>query len=312
MWSAWTIPVAAKLVELLKLPSPVRWNVLFVEPCSPGQVPVASVDQPTPVFGGKPCNSPFLPTTPSWISAFMVGIAPCSAYLSTRSGRIPSEANMITGAFLILALPVVARRRRGTGDRSPTSNVSAMTASAAKTPRREPSFRVILVSPQVGLGVATLTRCARNVNSGGNPDTGRQQLQLQARDPRRRDTIRPIPAHVRDERAADQGEATTKEKGMRRPTMRARRGRCALAAGVGPSPPPGPGGAAGAGEGKPPKRVSVQLLAFNDFHGNLEPPSGSSGRIGTVNAGGVEYFATHLKQLEATNPINTGTSPPAT
>ena len=31
MWSAWTIPVAAKLVELLKLPSPVRWNVLFVE-----------------------------------------------------------------------------------------------------------------------------------------------------------------------------------------------------------------------------------------------------------------------------------------
>ena len=26
--------------------------------------------------------------------------------------------------------------------------------------------------------------------------------------------------------------------------------------------------------------VSVQLLAFNDFHGNLEPPTGSSGRIG--------------------------------
>ena len=32
--------------------------------------------------------------------------------------------------------------------------------------------------------------------------------------------------------------------------------------------------------------VSVQLLSFNDFHGNLEPPSGSSGRIGTVDAGG--------------------------
>jgi 5'-nucleotidase len=48
--------------------------------------------------------------------------------------------------------------------------------------------------------------------------------------------------------------------------------------------------------------TKIQLLAINDFHGNLEPPSGSSGRIGTINAGGVEYLATHLKQLEATNP----------
>jgi 5'-nucleotidase len=48
--------------------------------------------------------------------------------------------------------------------------------------------------------------------------------------------------------------------------------------------------------------TTIQLLGINDFHGNLEPPSGSSGRIGTINAGGVEYLATHLKQLEATNP----------
>ena len=61
--------------------------------------------------------------------------------------------------------------------------------------------------------------------------------------------------------------------------------------------------AAGAhGKKKPAKTVSVQLLAINDFHGNLDPPSGSSGRIGTVDAGGVEYLATHLKQMEATNP----------
>jgi 5'-nucleotidase len=49
----------------------------------------------------------------------------------------------------------------------------------------------------------------------------------------------------------------------------------------------------------------VQLLSFNDFHGNLEPPSGSSGRVTelqpdgstvTVDAGGVEYLATHLRQ----------------
>jgi len=52
----------------------------------------------------------------------------------------------------------------------------------------------------------------------------------------------------------------------------------------------------------PPGTVDVQILAVNDFHGNLEPPSGSSGRIGTVNAGGVEYLATHIANLRALNP----------
>jgi 5'-nucleotidase len=47
--------------------------------------------------------------------------------------------------------------------------------------------------------------------------------------------------------------------------------------------------------------VSVQLLAFNDFHGHLEPPSGSDGRIGSTQAGGVEYLATHLARLKAGN-----------
>jgi 2',3'-cyclic-nucleotide 2'-phosphodiesterase (5'-nucleotidase family) len=46
--------------------------------------------------------------------------------------------------------------------------------------------------------------------------------------------------------------------------------------------------------------LDIQLLSFNDFHGNLEPPSGSSGRIlteaGNVDAGGVEYLATHLEE----------------
>jgi 5'-nucleotidase len=51
--------------------------------------------------------------------------------------------------------------------------------------------------------------------------------------------------------------------------------------------------------------VDVQLLALNDFHGNLEPPQGSSGRIGTTNAGGAEFLATHIRRLEATNPNNT-------
>ena len=48
--------------------------------------------------------------------------------------------------------------------------------------------------------------------------------------------------------------------------------------------------------------VNVQLLAFNDLHGNLEPPAGSSGRVGTVTAGGFEYLATIVRNLKAQNP----------
>ncbi|MGV9295552.1 bifunctional metallophosphatase/5'-nucleotidase [Amycolatopsis sp. NPDC003676] len=50
--------------------------------------------------------------------------------------------------------------------------------------------------------------------------------------------------------------------------------------------------------------ADVRIIAFNDLHGNLEPPSGSSGRItlpdgSKVDAGGAAYLATHVKQLEA-------------
>jgi 5'-nucleotidase len=69
------------------------------------------------------------------------------------------------------------------------------------------------------------------------------------------------------------------------------------------------------------KTTEIQILGLNDFHGNLLPPTGSGGRIGALTrtsagpppvdeclaptcylAGGVEYLATHVRQLEATNP----------
>ena len=53
---------------------------------------------------------------------------------------------------------------------------------------------------------------------------------------------------------------------------------------------------------QPARTVSVQLLAINDFHGHLEPPSGTNGRINSVDAGGVEYLATHLKNAIAEQP----------
>ncbi|MFF0450432.1 bifunctional metallophosphatase/5'-nucleotidase [Streptomyces sp. NPDC004609] len=58
------------------------------------------------------------------------------------------------------------------------------------------------------------------------------------------------------------------------------------------------------------RTVDVQLLSFNDLHGNLQPPSGSGGRVThtnpdgttrTVDAGGVEYLATHLREAREGN-----------
>jgi 5'-nucleotidase len=58
----------------------------------------------------------------------------------------------------------------------------------------------------------------------------------------------------------------------------------------------------GQGRGRNGAAVTVQLLAINDFHGNLEPPSGANGRIGNTPAGGAEYLATHLKNDIVQNP----------
>ncbi|MFI6022045.1 bifunctional metallophosphatase/5'-nucleotidase [Streptomyces sp. NPDC051287] len=69
----------------------------------------------------------------------------------------------------------------------------------------------------------------------------------------------------------------------------------------------------GHGHHGPGRYQDVQLLSFNDLHGNLEPPSGSSGRVSeqqadgttkTVDAGGVEYLATHLRQARRGNPYS--------
>jgi 5'-nucleotidase len=52
------------------------------------------------------------------------------------------------------------------------------------------------------------------------------------------------------------------------------------------------------------KTTKVQILALNDFHGQLRPPDSTSsgGRIGATPAGGAEYLAQYVRELEATNP----------
>ncbi|WP_375425181.1 bifunctional metallophosphatase/5'-nucleotidase [uncultured Friedmanniella sp.] len=60
---------------------------------------------------------------------------------------------------------------------------------------------------------------------------------------------------------------------------------------------------AGAVKAKKTGTVPVRLISFNDLHGNLEAPGGSSGQVtladGTkVDAGGAAYLATRVKQLQ--------------
>ncbi|WP_327273912.1 bifunctional metallophosphatase/5'-nucleotidase [Streptomyces sp. NBC_01224] len=70
----------------------------------------------------------------------------------------------------------------------------------------------------------------------------------------------------------------------------------------------------GHGHHKPARTVDVQLLSFNDLHGNLEPPAGSG--AGTVTetqadgtpkpipAGGVEYLASSLRTARKGHPYS--------
>ncbi|MFP8960069.1 bifunctional metallophosphatase/5'-nucleotidase [Streptomyces nanhaiensis] len=82
-----------------------------------------------------------------------------------------------------------------------------------------------------------------------------------------------------------------------------------------PSGTPGAHGDRGEHNGR---TVDLQVLAINDFHGNLEPPTGSSGRVthqhpdGTteqIDAGGAEYLATSLREAREGNPYSVTVAP---
>ena len=65
-------------------------------------------------------------------------------------------------------------------------------------------------------------------------------------------------------------------------------------------------------EPPPVSPVTVSLISFNDFHGNLQPSAMTvavkdrdSGEIKKVHAGGIAYLATLVKTLKAQNPDKT-------
>ncbi|MFD9601078.1 bifunctional metallophosphatase/5'-nucleotidase [Streptomyces sp. NPDC059970] len=70
----------------------------------------------------------------------------------------------------------------------------------------------------------------------------------------------------------------------------------------------------GHGHHEPARTVDVQLLSFNDLHGNLEPPAGSGagtvtetqadGTTKAIPAGGVEYLASSLRTARKGHPYS--------
>ncbi|HEY5807616.1 MAG TPA: hypothetical protein VIT67_06595, partial [Povalibacter sp.] len=58
--------------------------------------------------------------------------------------------------------------------------------------------------------------------------------------------------------------------------------------------------------------VTIKLIAFNDFHGNINPPTSPTripsaaegGKPLELSTGGIEYLSTLIAQLRAQNPLN--------
>ncbi|MCM6772161.1 bifunctional metallophosphatase/5'-nucleotidase [Nocardia sp. CDC159] len=68
------------------------------------------------------------------------------------------------------------------------------------------------------------------------------------------------------------------------------------------APAPSPASSVGTDNLPAPRPGEVHLFGINDLHGNLQPPSGSNGQIGTHAAGGAAYLAAHLARLKARYP----------
>src|SRR5690349_12391118 len=103
-FSALRTPAANDDVLLANTP-PLMWNVLLVEPWTPGHAPVARLYQPAPVLGGASVSRPLpLAEVPFLRNELIVGIRPWAAYAATLSWRMPS-ATKKTAVLLGWPLP---------------------------------------------------------------------------------------------------------------------------------------------------------------------------------------------------------------
>jgi hypothetical protein len=95
--SAWRTPASKAAVRFAN-GCPLMWNVLFVEPVTAGQAPVASVYHPAPVFGGAWVSRPLSAAAVPFLRNEAVGTPPTAAYLATMSWRSPSAAKKMACA----------------------------------------------------------------------------------------------------------------------------------------------------------------------------------------------------------------------
>ncbi len=114
--SACSTPAVPNADVLLANGWPLTWNVLFVEPWTPGHAPVVSVNHPAPVFGGDCVSSPLSDAlAPFFSRSRKPGTTPCFAYASTASWRMPSDAknNNLSERSSPLCPAAAPVRRRG-------------------------------------------------------------------------------------------------------------------------------------------------------------------------------------------------------
>jgi hypothetical protein len=128
MVSAWSTPGSNAATRAVPNASPLRWNVLLVEPWTPGVAPVASVYQPAPVFGGAWVSRPLPDALMQFFRNYaIVGMRPCAAYFATMSWRMPSAAKKT-------ALPMVLPPFPG-GGAAETGPPTVAASRAAMTSR---------------------------------------------------------------------------------------------------------------------------------------------------------------------------------
>ncbi len=167
--SAWSTP-GSNAAVLLPNGWPFTWKVLLVEPVTPGQAPVASVNQPAPVFGGAWVSRP-LPEAraPLRRSSRKPGTTPWSAYFSTASWRRPSEAKKRSLSSRLPSCPPPPCRPESENDHAAPAPVAARAVTAARTPTalaRTLRFSARLDTTFVISHVLLIVRTRR---SGGEP-----------------------------------------------------------------------------------------------------------------------------------------------
>ena len=131
--------------------APFLWNVLFVEPWTPGHAPVARLYQPAPVFGGACVRIPLpLADVPFFRKSDIVGSRPCAEYRATMSCRMPSavKKTALSTTFSLAAAVPAPETLAVAADPATKAEISTSPKMAGTASHRLPIVIPIFSSPQ--------------------------------------------------------------------------------------------------------------------------------------------------------------------